>query len=59
MLASKFKSMLQRRKHRDLYDMDYNLEHLQIDIDSFISCFKELSKKIKRTNWETHLDFQS
>jgi hypothetical protein len=39
--------------------MDYNLEHLQIDIDSFISCFKELSKKIKRTNWETHLDFQS
>lgn len=40
LLATKLRAMYQRKKVRDLFDMDYALTHADVDIQSILHCWR-------------------
>jgi len=50
LLGTKLRALYQRRKGRDLFDLDYALQHMDINISEIVRCFQhyiELSTKKK------------
>jgi len=41
LLGTKLRALYQRSKGRDLFDLDYSRQHVDIDYDQIITCFKE------------------
>ena len=41
LLGTKLRALYQRKKGRDLFDLDYSRSNLEIDIDQIIECFNE------------------
>ena len=41
LLGTKLRALYQRRKGRDLFDLDFALTKLEIDTDKLIQCYKE------------------
>lgn len=44
LLGTKLRALYQRKKGRDLFDLDYSRLNLEIDIDQIIECFNEYMK---------------
>ena len=44
LLGTKLRALYQRKKGRDLFDLHYALEHLNVDIDKIIECFHAYMK---------------
>ncbi|MDT0676147.1 MULTISPECIES: nucleotidyl transferase AbiEii/AbiGii toxin family protein [Flavobacteriaceae] len=40
LLGTKLRALYQRSKGRDLFDLDYSRQNVDIDIDEIIKCFK-------------------
>ena len=41
LLGTKLRALYQRSKGRDLFDLDYSRQHIDIDYEQIITCFKE------------------
>lgn len=44
LFGTKLRALLQRRKNRDMFDLHYGLEQLQIDDDKLVACFHHYLK---------------
>ena len=44
LLGTKLRALYQRKKGRDLFDLDYSRLNLELDLDKIIQCFKEYMK---------------